>query len=63
VPQSFPICLACLHKRDDWACKAFPSGIHKDILRAEDDHRKPRSGDGGTTFTRNPKMPMPPGFR
>ena len=43
-------CAVCRHRRDNKTCRAFPSGIPKEILSGEHDHRKPYPGDHGIQF-------------
>jgi len=44
-------CIDCKHKTpDENTCKAFPGRIPKEILRGENDHSKPFSGDNGIVF-------------
>lgn len=52
-----PICLGCVHYRDDRKCAAYPDGIPRKIWRNEVDHRKPYRGDHETQFRMKPGMP------
>lgn len=40
------------------ACWAYPDGIPSDIQNGEDDHRKPKAGDGGYQFSPKPKSAL-----
>jgi len=44
-------CSLCKHKnKEAVGCAAYPSGIPWDVLRGEQDHRKPYAGDNGIRF-------------
>ena len=45
-----PMCDACIHRTEQFACKAFPNGIPDRILFEGADHRKPFKGDNGIRF-------------
>lgn len=52
-------CASCLMALDKirWTCRAFPGGIPLAILMDRFDHRLPYPGDGGITWTPDPRHP------
>lgn len=49
------LCAACVHLRAGGrVCEAFPGGIPKAIFMFGADHRQPRAGDHGVTFSLAP---------
>jgi hypothetical protein len=51
--------MTCKHIRSDYTCKAFPFGIHEDVVNGFD-HSFSIKGDSGVTWEkREPNDPLP----
>lgn len=44
------ICVTCKNHVSGNKCLAFPDGIPNEILKGENDHKKPVDGDNGIRF-------------
>ena len=50
MPSPIGFCVICKYRIKKNICDAFPSGIPKDILNGEHDHKNPYKGDNGIQF-------------
>ena len=53
-------CIMCEHYWGAWVCEAFPDGIPKEIMHAENDHSKPINGDHGIQFKERSELAQKP---